>query len=146
VDCVSCRQNSLEATLPLRERLWCEGAWRVTHGWSTLPGWLCVIARRHITSLAELTDDEAADLGRLLRRLSAALEAEVGCERTYAMLFAELPGHRHVHLHVVPRMPWFGEDDVGPKVFRHLAAPEAEWVPVEERERLAAAPAARLAG
>jgi diadenosine tetraphosphate (Ap4A) HIT family hydrolase len=145
VDCVSCRQNSLEATLPLRERLWCEGAWRVTHGWSALPGWLCVIARRHITSLAELSDDEAADLGRLLRRLSAALEAEVGCERTYTIHFAELPGHRHVHLHVVPRMPWFGEADVGPKVFRHIAVPEDEWVPAEERERLAAALAARLA-
>jgi diadenosine tetraphosphate (Ap4A) HIT family hydrolase len=67
----------------------------------------------------------------------------VGCERTYTTLFAEMPGHRHVHLHVVPRMA-FGEADVGPNVFRHLAVPEHAWVPAEERERLAAAPAARL--
>jgi diadenosine tetraphosphate (Ap4A) HIT family hydrolase len=144
VPCISCRQNSLEAELPLRERLWCRGAWRVAHGWSSLPGWLVVVARRHLVSLSELEEAEAAELGRLLRSLSAALEAELGCARTYTTLFAELEGHQHVHLHVVPRMPWFGDGERGTAVFRFLAVPEEEWVPVDERERLAARLAARL--
>jgi diadenosine tetraphosphate (Ap4A) HIT family hydrolase len=137
--CVSCRQNALAATLPLRECLYEGGGWRVAHGWSSLPGWLVIVADRHVESLAALTADEAASLGSLLRAASGALEAVVACERTYVMLFAELAGHRHLHFHVVPRMSWFGESERGPAAFRFLNLPEEEQVPVAERERLAAA-------
>ena len=63
----------------------------------------------------------------------------LGCEKTYVMLFAEQPGYGHVHVHVVPRMPWFGETERSAASVRFLRAPEEEWVSTEERERLAGA-------
>jgi diadenosine tetraphosphate (Ap4A) HIT family hydrolase len=53
------------------------------------------------------------------------------------MLFAERPLYLHLHMHVVPRMPWFGDDDRATAAFRFLDVPEHAQVPPEERERLA---------
>jgi diadenosine tetraphosphate (Ap4A) HIT family hydrolase len=57
-----------------------------------------------VTALHELTAEEAAGLGPLLRGLSAALGRVVGCTKTYVMLFAEAEGFAHAHFHVVPRI------------------------------------------
>lgn len=135
--CRICELNERAPELPLRERLHEDAAFRVSHGWSSLPGWLVVVARRHITHLGELAEDEAAGLGTLLRAATGALRQVVGCERTYVMLFAEQEGFRHLHLHVVPRMDGFGPDERATGVFRFLNVPESEQVPVAERERLA---------
>jgi diadenosine tetraphosphate (Ap4A) HIT family hydrolase len=124
------------AELPLYERLHVDDAWRVSHGWSSLPGWLIVSARRHVLGAGELTEDEAASLGRLLRACTAALVDAVGAERSYVMLFAEHPDF-HLHLHVVPRMSWFGDDERAERVFRFLNPPAGELVPAGERERVA---------
>jgi diadenosine tetraphosphate (Ap4A) HIT family hydrolase len=124
------------AELPLYERLYVDDAWRVSHGWSSLPGWLVVSARRHVLGAGELTREEAASLGLLLRTCSSALVDAVGAERTYVMLFSEHPVF-HLHLHVVPRMSWFGDDERAERVFRFLNPPADELVPAAERERLA---------
>jgi galactose-1-phosphate uridylyltransferase len=76
-------------------------------------------------------------LGRILHAASVGLRQAVGCEKTYVMLFAEHPRYHHVHVHVVPRMSWFGDEDRGPRVFRFLEVPEDEQVNVIERERVA---------
>ena len=77
--------------------------WRVAHAFGTsLPGWLVVVPRRHVIALDELTAGEAADLGPLLRALTAAMRAVLGCGKTYVALFAEAEGFEHVHFHVVP--------------------------------------------
>ena len=79
--------------------------WDVVHNYETsLPGWLVLVVRRHLTSVDELTEAEAVELGSLLRRTSKALKEVVGCEKTYVIQFAEHPEHPHVHFHVVPRM------------------------------------------
>jgi diadenosine tetraphosphate (Ap4A) HIT family hydrolase len=72
------------------------------------------VPRRHVTALDELDDDELAPLGSLLGRLTSALRAVTGCEKTYVALFAEAEGNSHVHLHVVPRMPGFTAEQRGP--------------------------------
>jgi diadenosine tetraphosphate (Ap4A) HIT family hydrolase len=59
------------------------------------------------------------------------------------MLFAEHPSYRHLHVHVVPRMSWFAEEEGGPAVFRDLNVPEDGCVPTADRERLSRAIAAR---
>ena len=80
--------------------------WRVAHAFGTsLPGWLVVLPRRHVIALDELTAEEAADLGPLLRALTAALREVLGCSKTYVALFAEAEGFAHIHFHVVPRSP-----------------------------------------
>lgn len=144
-DCYSCAQ--LAATgLAARDRLFSHGGLYVAHAFDTsLPGWLVVVAERHMTSLAELDADEAAALGRLLAACSRALEAELGCEKCYAIFLAEAPGFSHLHVHVVPRAPDMPEDRRGAAVFAYLRDPEASRVSPERRDEIAAAVGARLA-
>lgn len=79
--------------------------WDVVHNYDTsLPGWLVLVVRRHLSAIDELTEEEAVELGALLHRTSKALKAVVGCEKTYVLQFAEHPEHPHVHFHIVPRM------------------------------------------
>jgi len=100
--------------------------WDLAHCYDTsLLGWLVLIPRRHLTSISELDADEGRELGDLLRFVSAALEAEVGCVKTYVMQFAEHPEHPHVHFHVVPRAAELPEAHRGANVFHYLGV-EAE--------------------
>lgn len=142
--CHVCELNAAVPSLPPPERLYVSDDWRVAHAWSALPGWLIVTPRRHVESLAELTPGEATEMGDLLRAASVALVSVVGCRRTYAVLFAEKPRYNHLHIHLVPRMDWFSEEDRGPAVFRHINVSPDEQVPVEEQERLATALASRI--
>lgn len=144
MSCHICELNARAAELPFVERLYLDDDWRLSHGWSSLPGWLVLAPRHHLASLGDLSATAAATLGPLLRASTNALKEVVGCERAYVMLFAEHPSYRHLHLHVVPRMTWFTEKDRGPAVFRYLTVPEEQRVPADERERLARAIAARI--
>ena len=101
---------------------------------------------RHVLSLDELTDDESAELGPLLTRLTKALRVVTGCEKTYVILLAEAEGFGHVHFHVVPRMASFSDDERGPNVFTFQRRPEEEWVPTDEMDRVALAIKAELEG
>ena len=92
---------------------------------------------RHVAALDDLPPAAADELGGMLHRLTAALRHEVGAVKTYVMLFAEAEGFEHLHIHLVPRMPQQPADAMGPKVFRHLGASEADRVPTEEMDRLA---------
>ncbi len=90
---------------PLWDEILCTPLWDVVHNYDTsLPGWLVLVVRRHLSAIDEMTEEEAAELGILLRRTSKALKEVVGCEKTYVLQFAEHPEHPHVHFHVVPRM------------------------------------------
>ncbi|MDQ3464193.1 MAG: HIT domain-containing protein [Actinomycetota bacterium] len=97
-----------------------------------------LVVRRHITSLAELTDNEAAELGPLIKRVSAALHEVLGCLKTYVAQFAEDPAHPHVHVHVVPRYPDQPADLRGPKVFSQLGVPEDRCVSESRMNDIAA--------
>jgi diadenosine tetraphosphate (Ap4A) HIT family hydrolase len=103
--------------------------WDVVHSFNTaLPGWLVLVCRRHVEAVHGLTDDEATELGLLLRRVSLALREVTGCLKTYVIQFAEAEGHPHVHFHVVPRMADQPADRRGPQVFGYLGVPEGERV------------------
>jgi diadenosine tetraphosphate (Ap4A) HIT family hydrolase len=145
VACVSCGQHERSGELPPRDRIHLGTYWRVAHAWSALPGWLVIISLRHVVDLAQLTDDEATELGRILRQTSAALGVVTGCVKTYTMAFGEQPGFEHLHIHVVPRMADFEKRHLGSGVFEFLKRPESEWVSAEARDRLAVGLAAILA-
>ena len=113
---------------PLWDCIYRSQFWDVVHSYNTaLPGWLCLVARRHIAALDEITEDEAVELGQLIRRVSVALKEATGCTKTYVVQFAEAPGHMHVHVHVIPRKLDLPADRRGPDIFKYLG------VPVEER-------------
>jgi diadenosine tetraphosphate (Ap4A) HIT family hydrolase len=144
--CISCEQHLRMEELPLRDRIHLSTHWRLAHAWSSLAGWLVVISRRHVVELADLTSEEAAELGQILRRASAALRATTGCAKTYIVLFGEQPGFEHLHVHIVPRMADFDQQHLGAGVFEFLKRPEREWVSADSRDRLAAVLVGAFAG
>lgn len=138
--CMSCQFAAQGSALPLHERIYDDGLWRVAHAFnSALPGWLVLLPQRHVTSIAELTADEVAVLGPLLHQLSQALHAVVGCPKTYVMQFAEAAGFSHVHFHLVPRMPDLPDEHTGPCIFHFLKQGEDAWVPTDEMDRIGVA-------
>lgn len=103
-----------------------------------MAGWLVLVPARHVEGLHQLDRDEAEGLGRLLRGASAALVEVTGCQRTYVMLFAEAEGFSHLHLHIVPRDTDLAVERRGPAVFAYLGVPEAQQLPEDDRDLLAA--------
>jgi diadenosine tetraphosphate (Ap4A) HIT family hydrolase len=97
-----------------------------------------LVARRHITALADMTADEARELGPLIRGVSSALCEGVGCVKTYAAQFAEDPRHPHVHVHVIPRRADQPAELKGPRIFSQLGVPE-RCVPEDRMNEIAAA-------
>ena len=96
-----------------------------THSARRCPGWLVLVPRRHTVALDDLTADEAADLGPLLRAVSSALRDVVRCRKTYVALFAEAEGFQHIHFHIIPRQPGLEADLRGPRVFGLLGGDPA---------------------
>ncbi len=137
-DCMPCAGWRRVGSLPPSEAVLVGDHWRVAHAFNTtLPGWLVLLPRRHVTALDQLELPEIGELGPVLRSLTAALRAVVGCEKTYVMLFAEQEKFGHVHFHVVPRMGDLAADHQGPRIFHYLSQPEAEWLSESERDDLA---------
>lgn len=139
--CLTCelvaRRDAGEA--PLWDAIHRSQYWDVVHSYNTsLPGWLVLVARRHITALDEMNDGEALELGLLLRRVSVALKQATGCVKTYAIQFAEAADHPHVHFHVVPRMADQPEDHRSMQVFRYLGVSDEERVSEARMNELAA--------
>ena len=124
--------------LPPRENALRTAHWRVAHAFNTaLPGWLVIVASRHITSLTELSSEAAAELGRLQWAFSVALAKVVGCDKTYVMQFSEADGFAHLHVHVVPRLAGIAEDLKGPGIFALLGVPDEKRIPELELNQLA---------
>lgn len=124
---------------PLWDAIYRSQYWDVVHSFNTsLPGWLVLVARRHMAAIDEMSEEEAVELGRLIRRVSLALKAATGCVKTYVIQFAESPDHPHVHFHIVPRMADQPEDHRGPNVFRYLGVAAEEKVTEARMNELAA--------
>lgn len=139
-DCLTCRlmaQRDAGARPPWDD-IYRTRHWDVVHAYDTaLPGWLVLVAQRHIEAVAELTPDEASELGLLIAATSQALRGATNCRKTYVAQFAEAAGHPHVHVHIVPRMADQPADRRGPQVFGYLGVAESERVPEREMNRIA---------
>jgi diadenosine tetraphosphate (Ap4A) HIT family hydrolase len=132
--CLSCEQNA-QVGEDRDDQCWiaADEHWRAGHAiGSKIAGWLVLVPRRHVTTIAELTDEEAATLGLWQVRLSRALHTVTGCAKTYVAQFAELQGFEHVHFHVVPRPSGFPREFCGPRVFNLLG--DADQPPVNDDE------------
>jgi len=123
--CYSCARNAEFDRLPPRERVAADDLWRVAHAFdSALRGWLVLLPRRHVTSIAALTDMEASSLGSWQVRLSRALHEVTGCEKTYVAQFGEAQGFAHVHFHIVPRAVGLADELRGPRIFFRMLGPD----------------------
>ncbi len=67
-------------------------------------GHTLVIPRSHVATLAELTEEQAASIWSLGRRIAAAMRPALGAEGAFLALNDEISQSvPHVHLHVIPR-------------------------------------------
>jgi diadenosine tetraphosphate (Ap4A) HIT family hydrolase len=147
-DCFACLQDAeLRAgRAPLQERIAADEMWRIAHAINTaVPGWLVLIPRRHVTSLAELTDAEAAALGSWQVRASRALHTVLGCQKTYLAQFAEAEGFSHAHFHIVPRAADLASELRGPRIFQLLSPAGRPTVSEQQVAEISAALADQLA-
>jgi diadenosine tetraphosphate (Ap4A) HIT family hydrolase len=130
---------------PLWDSILRTAFWDLVHAYDTsLPGWLVLVARRHVAAISELSEGEAVELGRLLLGVSRALEEVTGCVKTYVVQFAEHPQHPHVHFHVIPRMAEQPGERRSTNIFTCLGVPEEEQVSEEEMNRIGRAVRAGL--
>ena len=124
---------------PLWDSIYQTEFWDVAHAFDTaLPGWLVLVLQRHIESLDELTDQEAAELGPLIRRISLSLKTVIGCVKTYVIQFAEHEDHPHVHFHIVPRMADQPADRRSTQIFAYLGVSQEESVSEDQMNEIGA--------
>jgi diadenosine tetraphosphate (Ap4A) HIT family hydrolase len=104
---------------------------------SAIPGWLVVVCRRHITSMSQLTPQEATVVGPLLSTLSAALEDVLEARKAYMAFLAEAKSLEHLHVHVMLRKDDMPPEQRGKRVFDWLDMPKEEAITDEEADRIA---------
>lgn len=113
--CVICARESADEEPP--------GGWVLrTDLWSAcvapdfeVPGWLFLELRRHADGPMGMDDAEAGEMGVLLSRLTAGIQAVTGAEKVYVVAYGEL--FSHFHLLLMPRMPSAPDDERGPALF-----------------------------
>ena len=146
--CVTCRANRGEIAAP-GGVIYQDAHWRLEHTFEPIPmvGWLVLKPLRHVEMIADLTPDEAAALGTLLRRAAGAMRDVLNPVKVYVSLYAEAENAAHIHFHLIPRHDDLAEDRLGPWVFHFLAEAHRErrnLGDVEAAGRAAGAIRARL--
>ena len=112
--------------------------WDIVHAYNTsLPGWIVLVLRRHITALSELTESEAIELGSLIRKVSIALQEITSCTKTYVVQFAEQAEHPHVHFHIIHRMADLPEEYTSTRIFNLLGVPDSDRVSEDRMNEIA---------
>lgn len=125
--CATCElvKRRDEGQAPPWDRIRRTPRWDIVHAFGTsIEGHVVLVVRRHITAVADMTADEAAELGPLIKEVSRSVQEVVGCDKTYVAQFAEHPDHPHVHVHVIPRARDLPHEHRGPRVFGLLGVPE----------------------
>lgn len=85
-----------------------DGLWVVDHAMGLRPddpiplrGFLIVSPVRHVENIFQLTDEEQAEFGLLLKDVALAIKRVLAPEKIHVCSFGELVGH--VHWYVIPR-------------------------------------------
>jgi ATP adenylyltransferase len=99
-------------------------------------GYLFIESDRHAPYLADLTDEEAAALGRIRSRLAAELRDAIETELVLAAVIGRGVAHFHEHLFVrhkgtAAEVPWYASDEVAPR------ADEGQIAELVDRLRIA---------
>jgi histidine triad (HIT) family protein len=72
------------------------------------PGHTLVIPKQEVASVAELSDESAAAIGRVLPRISRAVLKATGTKDYNILQNNGAPAHQavfHVHFHIIPKYP-----------------------------------------
>ncbi len=110
--CALCNVPAVDAELN-REEVWQDDLWRLTTSigpGDPTPGFSYLEPKRHIRYIDELDGQEAATLGLVLSRCTAALKEATGAELVYVYVFGG--GIPHLHLHLAPHRTGDALNDV----------------------------------
>jgi len=125
-ECWSCPSLSGERRISPGPFIYEGRYWMVDHAYPTrLPGWLVLVLKRHAEALHELSAEETAEMGDLIRRSCWVLREVTGCQKEYVSLYAEATHYAHLHVHIVPRAADLPDDLRGPRIFGLLSAETA---------------------
>jgi diadenosine tetraphosphate (Ap4A) HIT family hydrolase len=98
--CVLCRGVEGDPELG-RIQVWQDDLWRLTtsiHATETARGFSFLEPKRHIPDITRLDGKEAATLGSVIGRVTAALKEVTGADLVYVYVFGGHIDHLHVHL------------------------------------------------
>jgi len=126
--CVICNKHEGRGILPPGGYIHEDDFWMVCHAPVKAGplGTLFIESRRHFLNYAEMTDEEAAALGSVLKRIYVALNLHLQPERIYQL--STMEGVPHFHCWIVPR-----SRDVTEKGLKFLARDDS----CEEKDALA---------
>ncbi|CAG1015025.1 ATP adenylyltransferase [Anaerolineales bacterium] len=102
-NCVICRKHAGLELVPPGGYIYEDEHWMVCHAdvkWGPL-GTLFIESRRHFLDYSEMTPEEAASLGGLLKRVYQVLREHTEAERIYQL--STMEGQPHLHMWIVPR-------------------------------------------
>lgn len=100
--CFICRKHNGKEATPPGEYIYEDEHWMVCHApWKLGPlGTLFIESKRHFLDYEEMTDDESASLGNVMRKIYQTLRIHTGAERVYQVTLIE--GAPHFHSWLVP--------------------------------------------
>ncbi len=101
--CFLCRKHKGLEPAPPGGYIYEDEYWMVCHAPGKLGplGTLFTESKRHFLDYAEMTDEESASLGKVLKKTYHALRMNLDIERIYQL--ATMEGQPHFHCWIVPR-------------------------------------------
>ena len=100
--CFICRKHSGQEAAPPGGYIYEDEHWKVCHAPGKLGplGTLFIESKRHFLDYSEMTDEESASLGNVMRKIYRALRIYTDAERIYQVTLME--GVPHFHSWLVP--------------------------------------------
>jgi diadenosine tetraphosphate (Ap4A) HIT family hydrolase len=100
--CFICRKHNGEEAAPPGGYIYEDEHWMICHAQPHMGplGTLFIESKRHFLDYAELTDDESATLGNVMRKIYHALKLHTEAERVYQVTLME--GVPHFHSWLIP--------------------------------------------
>jgi diadenosine tetraphosphate (Ap4A) HIT family hydrolase len=101
--CFICRKHNGQEAAPPGGYIYEDEHWMLCHAPGKLGplGTLFIESKRHFLDYAEMTDEESASLGHMIRKIYRALRLYTEAERIYQVTLME--GVPHFHCWLVPR-------------------------------------------
>ena len=103
-NCFICRKHDGLEAAPPGGYIYEDKHWMACHAPVNLGplGTLFIESKRHFLDYSEMTPEEAAALGGLLKQVYQALREHTDAERIYQL--ATMEGQPHLHMWIVPRL------------------------------------------
>ena len=102
-NCFICRKHKGGEAAPPGGYIYEDVHWMVCHAPAKLGplGTLFIESRRHFLDYSDMTSEESATLGEVLRKVYGALKEQTDAERIYQL--STMEGQPHFHSWLVPR-------------------------------------------